>query len=194
MAHPITQAGAPVLRRKAKKVKSFGPPIELLVTEMLEAMRAEDGLGVAAPQISVPLRVIVIEMPAELDEDGKEIHPSELYVYCNPEIVEASGEEEGPEGCLSVRGYVGQVKRATSVTVKGEDTKGRKIRIKAEGLLARAFQHEIDHTNGILFIDRVDSPEKLHRIQGDEEEAGDIVAEAAAQAKTTHPAGDRPDI
>ena len=194
MAHPITQAGAPVLRQKAKKVKSFGPPIEALVTEMLEAMRAEDGLGLAASQISVPLRVIVIEMPAELDDDGKEIHPSELYVYCNPEIVEASGEEEGPEGCLSVRGSVGQVKRATSVTVKGEDTKGRKIRIKAQGLLARAFQHEIDHTNGILFIDRVDSPEKLHRIQSDEEEAGDIVAETAAQARATHPAGDRPDI
>jgi len=170
MAHPITQAGEPVLRQKAKKVKSFGPPLDALVKEMLDAMRAADGLGLAAPQISVPLRVIVIEMPAELDEDGKEIHPSELYVYCNPEVVEASGEEESQEGCLSVPGYVGQVKRATSVTVKGEDTKGRKIRIKAKGLLARAFQHEIDHTKGILFIDRVDSPEKLRRIQPDEEE------------------------
>jgi peptide deformylase len=170
MAHPITQAGEPVLRQKAKKVKSFGPSLDTLVKEMLDAMRAADGLGLAAPQISVPLRVIVIEMPAELDEDGKEIHPSELYVYCNPEIVDASGEEEDQEGCLSVPGYVGQVKRATSVTVKGEDARGRKIRIKAKGLLARAFQHEIDHINGILFIDRVDSPEKLRRIQPDDEE------------------------
>jgi peptide deformylase len=170
MAHPITQAGEPVLRQKAKKVKSFGPSLDTLVKEMLDAMRAADGLGLAAPQISVPLRVIVIEMPAELDEDGKEIHPGELYVYCNPEIVDASGEEEDQEGCLSVPGYVGQVKRATSVTVKGEDARGRKIRIKAKGLLARAFQHEIDHINGILFIDRVDSPEKLRRIQPDDEE------------------------
>ena len=170
MAHPITQAGEPVLRQKAKKVKSFGPSLEALVTEMLDAMHAADGLGLAAPQIGVPLRLIVIEMPAELDEEGNETHPGELYVYCNPEILEASGEEEDQEGCLSVPGYVGQVKRATRVTVKGEDAKGRKIRTKAKGLLARAFQHEIDHINGILFIDRVDSPEKLRRIRPDEEE------------------------
>jgi len=173
MAHPITQAGEPVLRQKAKKVKSFGPSLEALVTEMLDAMRAADGLGLAAPQISVPMRVIVIEMPAEVDEEGNEVHPSELYVYCNPEIIEASGEEEAQEGCLSVPGYVGQVKRATSVTVKGQDTKGRNIRTKARDLLARAFQHEIDHVNGILFIDRVDSPEKLRRIRPDEEEEED---------------------
>jgi peptide deformylase len=170
MTHPITQAGEPVLRQKAKKCKSFGPSLDALVSEMLDAMHAADGLGLAAPQISVPLRVIVIEMPAELDEEGNEIRPSRLYVYCNPEIVEASGEGEDQEGCLSVPGYVGQVKRATSVTVKGQDTKGRKIRTKATGLLARAFQHEIDHINGILFIDRVDSPEKLRRIRPDEEE------------------------
>jgi peptide deformylase len=172
MARPITQAGDPVLRQKAKKCKSFGPPLDTLVTEMLDAMHAADGLGLAAPQISVPLRVIVIEMPSELDEEGNEIHPSRLYVYCNPEIVAASGEEEGQEGCLSVPGYVGEVKRATSVTVKGQDTKGRKIRTKATGLLARAFQHEIDHINGILFIDRVDSPEKLRRIRPGEEDSG----------------------
>jgi peptide deformylase len=171
MAHPITQAGDPVLRQKAKKIKSFGPSLDALVTEMLDAMHAADGLGLAAPQISVPLRVIVIEVPAEVDEEGNETHPSQLYVYCNPEIVEASGEEEAQEGCLSVADYVGQVKRATSVTVKGEDTKGRKIRTKAKGLLARAFQHEIDHINGILFIDRVESPEKLRRIRPDEEES-----------------------
>jgi peptide deformylase len=173
MAHPITQAGDPVLRQKAKKLKSFGPSLDALVTEMLDAMHAADGLGLAAPQISVPLRVIVIEVPAEVDEEGNETHPSQLYVYCNPEIVEASGEEEAQEGCLSVADYVGQVKRATSVTVKGEDTKGRKIRTKAKGLLARAFQHEIDHINGILFIDRVESPEKLRRIRPDEEESED---------------------
>ena len=165
MARPILQAGDPVLRQKAKKIKIFGPPVAALVDNMLDSMHDADGLGLAAPQVGVPLRVIVIEMPRELDEENNEIQPGDLYVYCNPEIVEASGEEEDQEGCLSVVGYVGQVKRATSVTVKGEDIKGRRIRTKAKGLLARAFQHEIDHLDGVLFIDRVDSPEKLRRIQ-----------------------------
>lgn len=165
MARPILQAGDPVLRQKAKKIKTFGPPVAALVDNMLDSMHDADGLGLAAPQVGVPLRVIVIEMPRELDEENNEIQPGDLYVYCNPEIVEASGEEEDQEGCLSVVGYVGQVKRATSVTVKGEDIKGRRIRTKAKGLLARAFQHEIDHLDGVLFIDRVDSPEKLRRIQ-----------------------------
>lgn len=167
--HSILVAGEPILRQKSKKIKSFGPPLEGLITDMLDTMRSADGLGLAAPQIGVPLRLIVIEMPALEDEEGNEIEPRQLYIYCNPEIVEASGEEEGEEGCLSVPGYVGMVKRATNLTVKGQDAKGRKIRTKAKGLLARAFQHEIDHLNGILFIDRVDSPEKLRRIEPREE-------------------------
>lgn len=170
MARRILQAGEPVLRQKATKIKTFGPGLEELVAEMLEAMHAADGLGLAAPQIGVPLRLIVIELPAEVDEEGREIRAAERYVYCNPEIVEANGEEEEQEGCLSVPGYLGQVKRATCVTVKGQDIKGRKIRTKARGLLARAFQHEIDHINGVLFIDRVDSPEKLRRVRPEERE------------------------
>jgi peptide deformylase len=170
MSRPILQAGDPILRGKSKKVKMFGPPVAALVGDMLDSMNAADGLGLAAPQIGVPLRVIVIQMPGEVDEEGQEISPGELYTYCNPQIVEAGGEEEDQEGCLSVVGYVGQVKRATSVTVKGEDVTGRKIRTKAKGLLARAFQHEIDHLDGILFIDRIDSPEKLRRIGRDDEE------------------------
>ncbi|MBC7233099.1 MAG: peptide deformylase [Chloroflexi bacterium] len=161
----ILVAGEPVLRQKAKKVTSFGPFLEDLVTDMIDTMRAVNGLGLAAPQIGVPLRLIVIEMPAEEDEEGNEIQPSQLYVYCNPEIVKAYGEEEDEEGCLSVPGYVGIVKRAAVVTVKGQDLKGRPIRTKAEGLLARAFQHEIDHLDGKLFLDRVESPEKLRRIE-----------------------------
>ena len=137
--------------------------------DMLDSMRAASGLGLAAPQIGVPLRVIVIEMLPETDQEGYEIQPAQLYVYCNPEIIRASGEEEDQEGCLSVPGYVGEIKRATVITVKGRDTSGRKIRTKANGLLARAFQHEIDHLDGILFVDRVESPEKLHRIEPDEE-------------------------
>lgn len=161
----ILVAGEPILRQKAKRITQFGPFLEELVTDMLDTMRAVNGLGLAAPQIGVPLRLIVIEMPAEEDEDGNEIQPSQLYVYCNPEIVKAYGEEEDEEGCLSVPGYVGTVKRATVVTVKGQDLKGRPIRTKAEGLLARAFQHEIDHLDGKLFLDRVESPEKLRRVE-----------------------------
>lgn len=168
MPRPILQAGAPVLRQKAKKIKEFGQQVASLTEEMLESMHAAEGLGLAAPQIGVSQRVIVIQMPGETDEEGQETEPGELYIYCNPEIIEASGEEEGPEGCLSVLGYVGEVKRATQVTVKGQDVNGRKIRTKATGLLARAFQHEIDHLDGILYIDHIDSPEKLKRIGEDE--------------------------
>lgn len=176
MPRPILQAGAPVLRQKAKKIKTFGSQITSLADEMLESMNAADGVGLAAPQIGVPQRLIVIQMPGERNEEGVETEPGELYVYCNPEIIEASGEEEGSEGCLSVLGYVGQVRRATEVTVKGQDVKGRKIRTKATGLLARAFQHEIDHLDGILYIDRIDSPEKLRRI-GEGETTEDGLAE-----------------
>ena len=117
---PILTAGEPVLRQKSKKVTSFGPSLEALVEDMLDSMHAVNGLGLAAPQIGVPLRVIVIEMPAETDEEGNEIEPSQLYVFCNPEIVKTYGEdEEDDEACLSVPGYFGAVKRATAITVKG---------------------------------------------------------------------------
>jgi peptide deformylase len=167
----ILVAGEPVLRQKSKRIKTFGPSIESLVADMVDTMRAADGLGLAAPQIGVPLRLIVIETPAEHDEEGNEVKGAKLYVYCNPEIIAASGEEEVEEGCLSVPGYVGAVKRATQLTVKGQDAKGRNVRTKAEGLLARAFQHETDHLNGTLFIDRVDSPEKLRRVKPADEGA-----------------------
>jgi peptide deformylase len=169
--HPILTAGEPVLRQKAKKVTSFGSSLEALVEDMLDSMHAVNGLGLAAPQIGVPLRVIVIEMPAQEDDEGNEIEPSQLYVFCNPEIVKTYGEgEEDDEACLSVPGYFGLVERATALTVKGQDIKGHRIRTKAEGLLARAFQHEIDHLNGTLYIDRVESPENLHRIEPSEDE------------------------
>jgi len=169
----VLVAGEPVLRQKAKKVTHFGPSVEALVEDMLDTMYEANGLGLAAPQIGVPLRVIVIEVPAELDEEGNEIEPSERYVFCNPEIVKASGEEEDEEGCLSVPGYVGSIKRATSITVKGQDAKGRKIRARAEGLLARAFQHELDHLDGVLILDRVESSDKLRRV-GPKEEPAEI--------------------
>jgi peptide deformylase len=164
----MVTAGAPVLRQKAKKVTSYGEATERLVQDMLESMRAAGGLGLAAPQIGVPLRVIVIEMPEDYD------HPDagKRFVMCNPKIVKASKEqEEGEEGCLSVPEMVGAVSRSTTVTVKGRTAKGKSVRLKGTGLLARAFQHEVDHLNGVLFVDRVESPDKLRRVVPSEEEA-----------------------
>jgi peptide deformylase len=163
---PIVQADNPLLRKKSKKVKRFGRALQNLIDDMVETMHAVHGLGLAAPQIGVSQQVIVIQLP----EDEGDPQSGKLYVLCNPEIVKTAGEEESEEGCLSVPGFVGDVRRAAVVTVKGLDRHGKKIRIKAEGLLARAFQHEIDHINGALYIDRVDSPEKIRRIVPVEEQ------------------------
>ena len=163
---PIVQADNPLLRKKSKKVKRFGRALQNLIDDMVETMHAVRGLGLAAPQIGVSQQVIVIQLP----EDEEDPQSGKLYVLCNPEIVKTAGEEESEEGCLSVPGFVGDVRRAAVVIVKGLDRHGKKIRIKAEGLLARAFQHEIDHINGALYIDRVDSPEKIRRIVPVEEQ------------------------
>jgi peptide deformylase len=163
----MVHADNPILRQKSKKVKRFGQALQNLIDDMVETMHATHGLGLAAPQIGVSRQVIVIQLP----EDEEDPQSGKLYVLCNPEIVRTAGEEEeSEEGCLSVPGFAGDVRRAAVVTVKGLDRHGKKTRIKAKGLLARAFQHEIDHINGILYIDRVDSPEKIRRIVPAEEQ------------------------
>jgi len=163
----ILQADETVVQKKAKKVKDFGPSLKALVDDMVETMRSAPGIGLAAPQIGVPLRVIVVELtPVEGEKDPQR---GKLFVICNPEVVKSWGEEEGDEGCLSLPGYVGEVKRASRVTVKGQDLKGKKIRVKAQGLLARALQHEIDHLNGMLFTARLESIDKLRRLEKEEE-------------------------
>jgi len=156
-----------VVGQKAKKARDFGPSLKALVDDLVETMRAAPGIGLAAPQIGVPLRVIVVELPQVEPEDPQR---GRLFVICNPEVVRSWGEEEGDEGCLSLPGYVGEVKRASRVTVKGQDPKGKKIRVKAQGLLARALQHEIDHLNGMLFTARLESIDKLRRLEKAEEE------------------------
>jgi peptide deformylase len=175
---PIVQADNPILRQKSKKVKRFGQALQNLIDDMVETMHAVNGLGLAAPQIGVSQQVIVIQLP----EDEEDPQSGKLYVMCNPEIVRTVGEEEeSEEGCLSVPGFAGYVRRSAVVTVKGLDRHGKKIRVKAEGLLARAFQHEIDHINGVLYIDRVDSPEKIRRIVPVEEQG----PQEASQEKST---------
>jgi len=155
---PIRIVPDSVLKQKAKKVHAVDRSIKKLIRDMLETMHAEPGrVGLAAPQVGVPLRVIVIGMPEEED-----------IVLLNPEIVRRRGERIIDEGCLSVPGYFGQIKRAESVNVKGRDQNGKEVRIRAEGLLAQALEHEIDHLNGTLYIDHPEVRETLRKIQPEE--------------------------
>ncbi len=172
---PLAPTNDPVLREKAKKVRDFGPALQSLIDDMVETMRDAPGLGLAAPQIGVSLRLAVLELPEgeDDDEEGQDPYRGKLIVICNPEIVKTWGEEEGQEGCLSLPVYVGEVKRPTRVVVKAQDRHGKQIRLRAEGLMARVLQHEIDHLNGNLFVDRVESLDKLYRIEPSEEDVID---------------------
>ncbi len=151
---PIRVVPDPVLRQKAKHVRSIDSSINKLIADMLETVHAAPGVGLAAPQVGVSLRIIVISLPEK-----------EEIVLLNPEIVRRNGERCVDEGCLSIPGYMGKVKRATSVTVKGRDAAGKEIRIKAKELLAQALEHEIDHLRGVLYIDRLESAESLHKVE-----------------------------
>ncbi len=152
---PIVTYPESVLKKKAKRVKNIDGSIKKLVRDMLETMHALPGrVGLAAPQVGVPLRVIVIGIPEEED-----------IVLINPEIVRRKGERIIDEGCLSLPGFFAQVMRSESVTARGLDEDGKEVKLKAEGLLAQALEHEIDHLNGMLYIDHLDSIEKLQKIE-----------------------------
>jgi peptide deformylase len=154
---PIRALPDPVLRQKAKRVKAIDGSIKKLVADMIETLHADPGrVGLAAPQVGVSLRVIVIGIPGEED-----------VVLINPEIVRRKGERMVTEGCLSVPGYFGVIKRAESVRAKGLDVSGKEVKIKADELLAQALEHEIDHLNGMLYTDHVESQEKLYKIEPD---------------------------
>jgi peptide deformylase len=134
-------------------VAKYDKKLQTLIDDMIETMRAAPGVGLAAPQVAVSERVIVVEYGDEEDESV----PPKLYVMVNPEITRASRETVlGTEGCLSVPSLVGDVERYTTVTVKGKNRHGQPMSVKAKGWLARIFQHEIDHINGVLFTDRAE--------------------------------------
>jgi peptide deformylase len=144
----------PVLRRKAKKITTFDKDLQTFIDNMIETLRDAPGVGLAAPQVSVSSRLVVVEYGEE-DEEGNQITPKKLYVVVNPEIVQASEEmETGIEGCLSIPGFVGEVERSKKIVVKGLNRYGKPVKITAEDWLARIFQHEIDHLEGIVFPDR----------------------------------------
>jgi peptide deformylase len=162
----------PILRQKAKKVHRFEPSLQKLVDDMFETMHAAHGVGLAAPQIAQSIRVLV----AEYDDPETEAHYK--VALFNPDIVKAEGEEIGSEGCLSIPGYVGEnIRRAAKIQVKAQDIKGRAIKINAEGWWARILQHEIDHLNGILFLDRLDRPEDLREAQPEDLEEESALVE-----------------
>ncbi len=153
----------PVLRRKAHKITTFDKDFQTLVDDMIETMREAPGVGLAAPQVGVPQRLIVIEY----GDDEDDAVPKKLFVVANPEIVQASEEKvAGVEACLSIPRLMGEVERHTQIVIKGYNRQGRPVKIKAEGWMARIFQHEIDHLEGVLFTDRAT---KVWRAQEGEE-------------------------
>jgi len=152
----------PVLRQKAKRVGNIDGLLQKLIDDMIETMHGCSGVGLAAPQVGVPLRIAVIRIPGE-----------EVITLINPEVIKRKGERVVEEGCLSLPGYKGEIRRSMVVKVKGLDRHGKEVRIKAEELLAQALEHEIDHLNGVLYIDRLESPDKLQKLPA-EQESGQI--------------------
>ena len=145
MIHPIVKYGDPILETPGKLVTEFDEELQALVADMFESMYAAAGVGLAAPQIGISKRITVIDV-----SNGK--NPEAKIVCANPEIIHAEGEQREEEGCLSVPGFRGYVARPQYVTVRAKDASGKDFEMRGEGLLARAFCHEIDHLNGILFI------------------------------------------
>jgi len=169
---PIVHAPDPVLNRKTVRIKAIDGSVHKLLEDMVETMLAANGVGLAANQIGVPLRVAVIQLPE--DENAT--------VLINPEVIRREGVREVEEGCLSIPGYRGLVRRSVKVQIKALDADGKPIRIKAENdLLAEALEHETDHLNGILYITHLVDKDSLWKVSESEEEDGEDGDEAEGQ-------------
>ncbi|XWX03251.1 peptide deformylase [Aggregatilineales bacterium SYSU G02658] len=152
---PIVTSENPVLRKKAIKVVSFDASFQTLVDDMIDTVKDAPGVGLAAPQVGVSQRVIVVNLPDEPKEYGE--NAGKVFVVANPKIIKTSKQTVlGTEGCLSIPGYLGEVERFVTVVVTGQDRYGKDFRMRADDWFARIFQHEIDHLDGILYIDRTD--------------------------------------
>ena len=148
MIRPVLKYGAPELKKVSAQVEEFGIDLEKLVDDLKQTMYAEKGVGLAAPQIGVNLRVIV----ADVTTAGEE---GELLSLVNPEIVDSQGKEKAEEGCLSIPGFTAMVERPSHMGIRAQDLRGEPVERDAEGLLARVIAHEIDHLDGILYLDRI---------------------------------------
>ena len=156
----ILLADSPVLRQKSKKVRGIEASVQRLVEDLLETLDEAHGVGLAAPQLGELRRVIVVHVPDQ-----------EPVALINPQVVKRAGERILEEGCLSIPGWRGEVKRSVTVTVKALDRDGKQFRIKAtDDLMAQALEHEIDHLDGVLYVDRLTSPDKLWKLPPPEEE------------------------
>lgn len=163
----IITLGDPRLRQRSRSVEKITPEIRTLIQDMVETMHTDRGVGLAAVQVGELQRLVVVEVPEDEEVPGS----GELYVVINPEIVKASEETEvGTEGCLSIPGWIGEVERAVQIVVRGQNRQGKTIRIRVAGYLARVFQHEVDHCNGVLYIDRLTAPDRIWPVQEGEEE------------------------
>lgn len=159
----IQKLDNPILRKKTRKVTQFNRELQTLVDNMIETMREASGVGLAGPQVDQPLRLTVVETLPDYDEEGNEIEGTrELFVLVNPEIVWKSEEMvSGIEGCLSIPGWVGEVSRHKSIRVKAQDRNGKNIRMRFYDWTARIVQHEVDHLEGVLYIDKLTKPENF---------------------------------
>lgn len=146
----------PVLRNKTSRIERIDSTLDRLIEDMVETMRAAPGVGLAANQVGVPLQLAVIDLSSREDEEQR--HP--LLIIINPEILSLEGSVIEEEGCLSIPDYAEKVKRAARVKVRAQDRTGKQFELEAEGLMAKALQHEIDHLNGLLFVDRLSSLKK----------------------------------
>ena len=151
---PIKTVPDPVLRQKAKRIKSIDKSVRKLISDMQETLFTASGVGLAANQVGQTLRLIVLNVSG-----------ADCKVVINPEVTRRIGSRVVNEGCLSIPGYIGEIKRSELVRVKGQDARGREIKIKADGLLAEVLEHEIDHLNGILYTDHLESPEKFRKLE-----------------------------
>jgi peptide deformylase len=161
----IITEGDPRLRQKASKVRKVDGDVRKLARDMMETVENTPyAIALAAPQVGVLRRVIVVSIPGEAPEDvedGEEPEGPANLMLANPEVIRSTGQQTGIEGCLSIPGWIGEVKRAMHITVRARDMEDKEVRVKAHGFLARALQHEIDHLDGILFVDRIEDRDTL---------------------------------
>ena len=173
--------GDPRLRQKATKIRAVDDALRRLAADMHETMRESSGVGLAAPQVGVSRRLIVVHVPENFEQEGD---PATTLSLVNPEIIKAHGRVLACEGCLSIPGWVGEVPRAEQVTVKAIDLTNRPVRIKARGWVARVLQHEVDHLDGILYVDRVEDKSTLRRVPDDVEVEGPVEAAAVGSGQS----------
>ena len=167
---PLRHLPDPVLRQKAKRIRAIDAALQRLIDDMIETMHAENGVGLAANQVGVLQRVAVIQLPDD----------EQATVLINPEIIRRKGEVQVHEGCLSIPGYRGDIKRSVTVRVKALDRNGKSFRIKGQDLLAEALEHETDHLNGILYIDHITDPESFYKMDAEDASEEDQHANTAS--------------